>query len=215
MNSLIFWGTIILVAYFILRKIISSLRKPKSEETPSRVKKTPQITPVVKIPESPRIIRKQIIISPTEEKRPQRALGDYRFSTKSSIGKDLIKVDKDREILNIKGRDYVFDKDTKVIYEKWWENDDDLVIITNKEGYLISKNKRGYNKGFHNFLMDKEIEELAEERGCSKADIHVHHINGNPSDNRMKNLKVLYKDDHAREHGFDSWKDFQRFRMAN
>jgi len=64
---------------------------------------------------------------------------------------------------------------------------------------------------FYRLLKKDEIEEMAEKIGCSKQDIHVHHRNREPKDNRMANLEVLHKDDHAIKHGYLDWETMGRY----
>ena len=65
----------------------------------------------------------------------------------------------------------------------------------------------------HRFLRMKEVKELAKLKKCPLWDIHVHHKNEKKDDNRLRNLQALHKDDHAKEHGYNTWAEFQQSRV--
>jgi len=164
-------------------------------------------------------VKKPRTVKPVSEKpiipvKKEKTLFDYKKSDSVGPKQMLILKDPDKISKEIDGKRFYFDRDGLTIFENWWETDDELEIFVDRNCYLMSKNKNGYIQGFHRFLKNKEVEELAQELDCNINDIHVHHKNEDPSDNREKNLEVLHRDEHAKRHGFNTWKEFQRYRNS-
>lgn len=76
----------------------------------------------------------------------------------------------------------------------------------NSAGYImvtIGKGKQVYE---HRFVMEKHLKRKLD------VDEHVHHVNGNKSDNRAKNLIVLSHSEHNRLHMIRNWQSGGSFR---
>lgn len=125
--------------------------------------------------------------------------------------------DKIKYIFN--GITFIFCKEGYNLFEEKFKNSYYTIFID--DGYLARQhNITLFTEHFHRWIMDEEVERLAEELVSSKKDIHVHHKSGvydknGKYDNRLDNLEVLYKDNHAQRHGFDTWEEFQEWRTKN
>ena len=150
--------------------------------------------------------------TPKIRERKKLTLNDFKSSNHPTPQNLIIKVP-DGITREIDGHKVYFDKDGYKIYENWWEVDDEYKVSVDKKGYLVAqKGKSNYKIQFARYLKKDEIEDMAGEMGCSKRDIHVHHKNSIKLDNREVNLEVLYKEEHAKRHGFNNWKEFQIYR---
>jgi hypothetical protein len=238
-DPLYFYGAIIIgfVAFYWIRKAWKTLKvKKKIDEIGKKFTKKPfhwkPRTPVIE--EETRV---KTFTTPSELEKPtpkrtktpaplvkkpitlikkkQSSLKDYKNSDHPSKNNLILKMPKGI-IEEIDGHRVNFDKTSHEIYKKWWLIDEALRISVNKDGYLVSQKGKGKHQvSFHRFIKEDEIDDLAEKMGCPKRDIHVHHKKPHIKlDNRESNLKVLHKDDHAREHGFDSWEEFQKYRNS-
>jgi hypothetical protein len=222
-DPLYFYGAIIIsfIGWYWIRKAKRDYGKKKAEAIQKQILRRVE-KHRKKLEPEPSEIRKDTptIFSPRERPKPigrktRPTLSDYKSSNHPTEHTLIAKKPKGIE-KEIDGHKVYFDKDGYEIFKKWWEIDDKLKILVNKKGYLVSqKGKNKYKTSFHRFLKEKEVEEMAEEIECSKRDIHVHHKNSNRLDNKESNLMVLHKEDHAKEHGFNSWKDFQRYRNSH
>ena len=110
----------------------------------------------------------------------------------------------------IDGVEFVFDKGGYKIYNSWWKEDDDVKVYV-KDNYLMGKEGNKI-QSFHRFLLDKEVESYSEDYNYNISDVHVHHRNFDRHDNRESNLEILYKDEHANRHGYDTWEEYQQHR---
>ena len=108
---------------------------------------------------------------------------------------------------------YIFDQKGYRIFEELWDKG---LLKPDKNNYLCVKdNDWGDLMSVHRYLKIKEIEELAKKLGVEEKEIHIHHKDKEKENNRLTNLEVLYKDAHARKHGFDTWKEYQEWRKRN
>lgn len=69
-------------------------------------------------------------------------------------------------------------------------------VIPTPQGYKGSTQINGRYVYEHRYLMEQQLGRLL------RKDEVVHHINGDPLDNRIENLKVLGKAAHAQQHGY-------------
>lgn len=99
-------------------------------------------------------------------------------------------------------RDYI---DTEKNIKKFTESIEENKDISNQKINI-------YGRSIHRLIKIEEVEELSRKIGCSIEDIHVHHIDEEPTNNRLSNLEVLHKDEHAKKHGFDTWEKLQEDR---
>jgi len=113
-------------------------------------------------------------------------------------------------VLRIWGENYIFDIEDENFINDIWNNG---TLTPNKDLYLCVKKDGGIIE-IHREMKIKEVEELAKKLNCKERDIHVHHISGEKSkygkfENMRDNLVVLYKDDHAKRHGYGTWRAYQ------
>ena len=108
---------------------------------------------------------------------------------------------------------YIFDQKGYRIFQELWRKG---CLKPNKDDYLSVKDKE-WNEllSVHRYLKINEVEELAKKIGCPIKDVHVHHSDGHKENNCLKNLEPLYKDDHAKRHGFDTWEELLEWRKEN
>ena len=79
-------------------------------------------------------------------------------------------------------------------------------LFINSDGHLeFWKHSHNHRGDIHRILKHDEIMRLGKEIGCDTSDIHVHHKNHTKLDNRMENLEVIHKDEHAQRHGHPTW----------
>lgn len=81
-------------------------------------------------------------------------------------------------------------------------------LYTSKGGYIVIQSKEGrvYQ---HRYIMEQHLGRKL------KTDEHVHHINGNKSDNRIENLKVLSADDHFKKETLQRIKPWIELKKEN
>lgn len=106
-------------------------------------------------------------------------------------------------VARINNEPWIFDK---INFEEIVPNLMSGKIIA-RDGYLYFEGMR-----IHSWIKYKERIVLKEKLNCDIDDIHVHHINKAKWDNRLNNLEVLQKDEHAKRHGFDTWRELQEDR---
>lgn len=100
---------------------------------------------------------------------------------------------------------FLFDEDSYRLFQKRFLEDYRLLLDGN---YLVGE-KNNFKIGFHRWLMFRDVEDLSKKIGCPMKDVHVHHKNKEPKHNVESNLEVLYKDDHAKRHDYDTWSDLE------
>jgi len=107
---------------------------------------------------------------------------------------------------------FIFDQKGYRIFEELWNKG----VLTPKDNYLYVKGSDWKDLiPVHRYLKIKEVEELSKKLDCLIQDIHVHHRNKDPGNNRLSNLEVLHKDEHAKRHGFNDWELLQKWRKNN
>ncbi len=118
-------------------------------------------------------------------------------------------VNKNIIVRRIQNINFIFDKESSKEFESF---SDDFHIIIVKDGYLTRKQKstEGYITFFHRYLMQKEIDKLAQTCGD---DIEVDHLYGK-NDNRKSTLAVKSKKEHKKKHGREEeyWNEIENNR---
>ena len=110
----------------------------------------------------------------------------------------LIPEVKDEAIyLNIEGKYFVFDEESKREFDKF---NNDLFKIIIKNGYL-ARHFKGQDDSkaefFHEWLMREEIEKFREKNEIwKKGKVHVHHLTYCKRINIQKYLKILTEEKH-------------------
>ena len=147
--------------------------------------------------------RKSLILE--KEKREKiRRERKKKFSKKVEINVDIFD---DRVEYFFGDILFIFDPEGYDLFEEKFNTFRSKIIVykgkkDNSEGYL-SKLIPGLHKplGFHRWLMSEEIEKFAKENNISNTkEIHVHHIDGNTTNNRKENLQVMTKKTHRKLH---------------
>lgn len=116
------------------------------------------------------------------------------------------KIDVDVEIFKDKveyffGKDlFIFDKEGYDLFEEKFDTFRSKIIVYN--GYLcklVPKIKKPFR--FHRWLMSEEIKEFAKNNQIENLkDIHIHHIDCDPKNNRKDNLQVMTNSAHKKLH---------------
>lgn len=124
------------------------------------------------------------------------------------------------------GKSFFFCKDGFKMFQKELDNKFVIISVDNR-GYLHrhlvnnESNEEMFHMDIHRMLMYEKVKELREKLNCLIEDIHVHHIGGGiPNNNKLSNLDVLHKDEHAKRHStkdknFSTWEELEEDRVKH
>lgn len=106
---------------------------------------------------------------------------------------------KEAILKKIKGKYFVFDKESLTEFEQFDDGLHEIVII---DGYLArrQKGRGGVITFFHRWLMQREVENFAEEKDTTEDKIEVHHTTFCKKINIKSCLEPITKTEHQKRH---------------
>ena len=128
------------------------------------------------------------------EKNRDKIIAEKEFNT------PVINRKNNGGVLCLRGEKFLLCEEGLRMFERDFQNDDYYTIII-KDDYLAREHdERGFIQFFHRWLMQEAVREFAEEQEIERNDIEVHHVDLTTTNDKIKNLNPMHKDDHKKLH---------------